>query len=429
MNILFVTWFFPPVNDVAALRTGAMARRLMDDGHQVHVLTAARAHADRSLPVPICESAITRTPWFDIDRFGMAPAPGDERAAAPALSAPAASASSTPAKKKRKGPFSNLSALRSDLTHIPDRQTGWRGFAIREGRRLMREKKIDLILASAPPFSCHLIAKRLGAEFQVPWIAEYRDAWSRYAYTPRHPWRQRLDEIMEDRTAPTAAAIIAVTEPWADYYKERFGKPTLAIYNGYDEDMMPAPSPDIPAFGPVSITYVGGLYGGLRDPSALYRAIAASGLSPQDVRIAYYGPGEAEVMPLAQRHGVAGHIVLGGRVPYQRSLQIQRDSDVLLLLQSPDDPRNVPAKLFEYFASRRPILGIGLDAGIPARFIRERAAGLYSSDPDAIAAALRGWRDQKAGLGKIPDLPERARAGLSRGRQFDRLREILNFSR
>lgn len=414
MNILFVSWFFPPINDVAALRTGAVARRLEEDGHKVTVLTAARANPDRSLAVPVAESSIVRTPWFDIDRLAMAPATPNQDASP-----------SVPLSKKRL--FAGLSAIRSDITHIPDRQTGWRKFALAEGRRLMRDKAIDLIYASAPPFSCHLVAKALGAEFNIPWIAEYRDGWSRYAYAPRSPWRQKLDEIMEDRTASTATAIVAVSQPWADYYRARFGKPTLAIYNGYDGDAILPREPD--GNRPVSITYVGGLYGGMRDPSALYQAIAASRLTPADIAVVYHGPREDEIMPLAERYNVASYITLKPRVPFAQSLQIQRNSDILLLLQSPEDPRNVPAKLFEYFAVQRPILGIGLDEGIPAQFIRARGAGLYSSDPPAIGRALAAWSDCKARTGVIADVPEQARAGLSRERQLDRLKDILELVR
>jgi glycosyltransferase involved in cell wall biosynthesis len=415
MNILFISWFFPPANDVAALRTGAVARYLLDAGHKVHVLTALREHPDRSLAVPIPEEMISRTAWFDIDKFRMASPPVAESSPKGAGSAKAAKAG-----------FPRLSDFRINLTHIPDRQIGWLKSCLREGRRIIRENKIDLILASAPPFTGHLAAKSLGRQFGIPWIAEYRDGWSRYAYTPRQSWRQMLDVWMENRTAKTASGIIAVSEPWADYYRKRFGRPTQTIYNGYDEDSILERSADADSGKqPLTLVHVGWLYGGLRDPSALYQAILKSGLSPNDLRVVYFGPAKADVVPLAERHGVLPFIDLKERVPHGNSLQIQRDSDILLLLQYPEDARNVPAKLFEYFAAQRPILGIGVDSGVPAQLICERGAGIYSSDPERIQDALRRWSEEKKRNGFIPDIPVAARAGLARVHQLEKLEKFL----
>jgi glycosyltransferase involved in cell wall biosynthesis len=164
----------------------------------------------------------------------------------------------------------------------------------------------------------------------------------------------------------------------------------------------------------------------MRDPTPLYQAIGKSGLTPRDVQIAYFGPRPSEIFPLAERCGVSDYISLHKRVPHNQSLAIQNASDVLLLLQSPADPRNVPAKFFEYLASGRPILGLGLDSGIPAQIIRARGAGLYVTEPAAIAAQLKQWVAEKRQTGMISDLPPSARDGLSRAAQFERLEQFLS---
>jgi hypothetical protein len=163
----------------------------------------------------------------------------------------------------------------------------------------------------------------------------------------------------------------------------------------------------------------------LRDPTVLYKAIALSGLTPADIEIRYHGPTALEVLPLATQLGVADFIKVGERVPYARALEIQRESDILLLLQSPNDAANVPAKTFEYFASRRPVLGLGLDEGIPARLVRERAAGFYQTDAAALAEQLRAWVAQKRSTGVVADLDDSAHSGLSRIEQFEKLETFL----
>jgi hypothetical protein len=114
-------------------------------------------------------------------------------------------------------------------------------------------------------------------------------------------------------------------------------------------------------------------------------------------------------------------------VPYRDSVALQKTADVLLLLQwnHPKEQGNVPAKLFEYLAAMRPILGLGLSDGVPARIIRERAAGLFANEPEAILGQLRRWLAEKRANGVIAALPPESRRGFSRAEQFDRLIDFL----
>ena len=262
MKILLVTWYFPPINDVAAIRTGAMAQYFRKQGHDVFVLTASRV-GDASLVVPVAPDKIRRARWFDVDVLRV-------RSEFDAILAPKA-ASQAVAPEASKTWLARFRAWSSDaytqIAHLPDRQVGWFFFAMAAGRELAKGQKFDLIYASGPPFTTHRIARALSRELGVPWIAEYRDAWSRYFYVPRPGWRQALDERIENATIRSAAAIVAVTPPWADYYRERFGKPVAVVFNGFDAQGVGAAESEPAGEKPVSIAYFGVLYDGLRDPS------------------------------------------------------------------------------------------------------------------------------------------------------------------
>ena len=130
---------------------------------------------------------------------------------------------------------------------------------------------------------------------------------------------------------------------------------------------------------------------------------------------------------MAARHGVEDQVDIGGRVPYDESIALQMNADILLLLQW-NDPReagNVPGKLFEYIGARRPVLGIGYEGGVPARILREREAGMVLNEPDAIAEALAEWLEIKRRDGAIPLLPGSVRDGLSRPEQYQGLEKFL----
>ncbi|HEY1615636.1 MAG TPA: glycosyltransferase [Rhizomicrobium sp.] len=421
MKILLVSWYFPPANDVAALRTGALAQFLHDRGHAVRVLTAARPHSDKSLNVPIPQEFVTCTHYIDADRpFLRNPRVDSEKKTGGRATMPDISDRNALQKIRNR-----LSNAYTNLAHIPDRQVGWFPYAVAAGRRIIQQHGCTLIYASGPPFTCHLVAKSLAQRFNLPWVAEYRDAWCHYLYEKRPAWRQKIDHILELSTARTAAGIVALTDPWAKHFADRFRKPTIAIYNGID----PASALDIErasvALDPVVIACLGSLYGGVRDPSVLYRAVRQSGLSPSDVRIRYYGPSSGEVVPLARKFGVCEYVDVMEKVSHHESLTIQRQSDILLLLQSPEDPRNVPAKLFEYLGSRRPILGLGLDHGEPAKLIRERSAGIYITDTEALATQLKTWVREKRFSGAIADIAGSAQSGLNRMQQLEKLVAFL----
>jgi hypothetical protein len=272
VKILIVTWFFPPENEVAALRTGALAEFLHDQNHDVHVLTRREFGADRSLRTRLPSAKILRSNFVDVDHPLARRAPGSSKSGAQQ------SKYSSPRSSYLRILRTRVSSFLEDVTHIPDRRIGWLPYAVAAGGRLMERKRPDLIYSSGPPFTCHLIAKALAARFDVPWVAEYRDAWCHYLYGPRPLWRQRLDEKMERATTSTASGIVALTDPWAEHFRERFGKPTVAIYNGYDAEALGATEPAIGERGTLTITYCGVLYGQVRDPSALYAAIRESAL-------------------------------------------------------------------------------------------------------------------------------------------------------
>ena len=109
------------------------------------------------------------------------------------------------------------------------------------------------------------------------------------------------------------------------------------------------------------------------------------------------------------------------------ALRRQAQADILLLLQwdDPADESNVPGKVFEYLAARRPILGLGPLQGIPARLIRERRAGFFSNDTRAITTQLQLWANEKRRNGAVAPLPPEVSAGLERDQQYALIERFL----
>src|SRR5690606_22982268 len=135
-----------------------------------------------------------------------------------------------------------------------------------------------------------------------------------------------------------AAALTTVSEPWAETYRARYGKPVAVIYNGYDPADLLAAATTAGAGGwpdrhILRITHTGGIYRGRRDPSPLFDAIRRHPDLRGRVRITFYGLATDYVPALARDFGVEDSIEVHGRVEHAESIRQQRLSDVLLLMQ------------------------------------------------------------------------------------------------
>ena len=413
MKILLVSFWFPPVNAIGAVRTGKFAKYMHEAGHEIRV-SAGPAAGNLTLPLELPSEHMLRPSLPANDKpQPVAPPPRSGARKPPSRPAP---------------PHPLKSALRAHyyaLRHLPDRQAAWAPPALQAARELMQRWRPDLILASAPPHTGCRVAHRLSREFGVPWIAELRDPWANDPYNPPPLWRQWLDLLLERATLSSAAALVTVSPLVAQDLQTRYpGKPVITVFNGY----APEDTPDIPPQRPLdrlTIAYTGTIYVGQRDPSPLFAAIAQLGERRHKVEVRFHGPSEAEILPLAERFGVQDRVVIGPSLPYRDSLAAQANAGALLLLQRnhPTDAGNIPAKLFEYLAARRPILLLGYEHGLVARMIRDRQAGFVGNAPDAIARQLSQWIDQlPAG---IPPLPVEACAGLDRATQFARYETFL----
>jgi hypothetical protein len=433
--LLIVSWYFPPGNTIGAVRVGKFAKFLHERGCDFRVLTASAWGLPETLPLEVPPERVIATPWTDINQL---PAPLDslhawlKRSDGGAAPADAGTAGGVARRRPR-----GLGHAYRTLTNVPDRQIGWLPHALAHAARRLDGWRPDLIYASAPPVTSLLVADRLAARYRCPWVIEFRDRWTDDPYYEKTPWRMALETRWERRLVGRASAIVTVSKPWSDGFRQKYpGKPVATVLNGFDPDDYARDDADTPADGAgadgagaaLAIVYTGAIYPGRRDPTPLFEAMRRLGAGDDAVRARFYGTSPEHVLPLARRCAVEHLVDVLPSVPYRESIRRQKSADVLLLLQwnDPLEQGNVPAKLFEYLAARRPILGLGLIDGVPAGVIRERGAGLFSNDPAAIAAQLARWLDEKRRTGRVRPLGESACRGFSRAEQFDRLLSFLD---
>lgn len=421
MRILIVARYFPPANTMAAVRLGKLAHYLDCSGHDVRVLTEPADAGDLSLPVELNAARIER---IAVGQRNLSLRTG--RRSAPQLEAAPGTVSPSAVQGKRSR--SLVSRIYADIASFPDRNVAWLSPMTTALRRRCATWQPDVLYVSGPPFSPFIGVSRMARAYGIPWVAEFRDRWANDPYTTRTAGRRWLDSVLERWVLRDVAGIVTVSDPWTRDFADKFGVPVQTVMNGLDTAAEPPSPAEAPSPGlPLRLLHCGTVYRERRDPGALFSAIRHGGFAPSELQVIFHGPPSSYLAMQVASYGVADFVDIREPVPHHVALRLQRESDLLLLMQwnDPRDDGNVPGKTFEYFGARRPILGMGPPNGIPAGLIRSRKAGLFSNEPVEIATYLRARVAEKRQSGAIPDLPASVNAGLDRDSQLNGLAAFL----
>jgi glycosyltransferase involved in cell wall biosynthesis len=315
---------------------------------------------------------------------------------------------------------------------VPDENVPWSTFALPVALRLVRRERIDVVLTTSPPPSLHLLGAAVKRTTGARWVADLRDPLTSHPH--RRGYESQLARVKEKAVggvgrlvSSQADAIVAASDAIAEEARALGPKGrVVTIANGCDFDDFAGLEHH--ASDRLRITHAGHFHG-KRDPKPFLRALADSGL--EDVVARFAGDFRAADREYAASLGLGDRVELLGDVSRRRSLELQRDSEALLLLIPESGGRGrgvLTGKIFEYLAAERPILAAVPPDGAAAELVRETGAGVVvaSDDVDALREALldlhRRW--QAGSLNGAP-LSDEWRKRLSRGARVEELAEVL----
>jgi glycosyltransferase involved in cell wall biosynthesis len=411
-SVLIITYFFPPRREVGGRRIARFCRYLPEFGIRPTVLTVNPPSdaIDTTFPIPpgvrIERTGVLRTPLDVYGEWQRRRSTGQNARQENAVDAlpdhPRQLCGQAEDGPARLPSHSLLSALRRNvisLLQIPDQQCGWYCPAIRAASRLLEKNAYSAILSSAPPWTCHLIARHLKGKYGVPWIADFRDAWVTDAWREQIPgWRDRVDRRLEESILSRADGVIAVTDPLLEQLRDSHpgvdcGKFTT-ISNGFD-DILPVLQAQRSATGRRLVLHLGELYSGRRLDSlcdALQRLIKAGKLSPASVQVLFVGDREAAI-EVAARQRVPKLFTdevfaFLPRVQWMEGQSLLAEADVLLIVQG-SHTTAVPAKFFDYLYSGKPIFAI-VKEGALSQAIERTNSGVWAdpTNSNQVAAKL-----------------------------------------
>lgn len=389
-NLLLLSYYFPPGNIIGAVRPYQIARHFQQLGWNVNVISAQ-------------DSSVSDDYDADISNLVV------NRIAAPKLLAwltkPHAGGDGTSARIMTFALRCLRFLIRSLL--FPEHFVLIKRLYLREAHRLAAQVSFDLVISSAFPFAMHGVAREFAARHSVPWIADNRDLWAASPYRKLIFPRRGLDGRYEKSVLGKAQLVIGVTQGMVDYYRSKYDfEKTLLVMNGHSgvhtaRDVGVADArADLTC---LEIVYGGILYGDVRDPSPLLKAIDSDPKLKKWVKVSFFGADRARVSTLQTTYPDC-LIEQHERVSKAEiSRRFQAATVLLVILGTSDFEKIVlPGKFFEYLGYGKPVLAIASEQSELAALIEAHGVGLATNDPVRIAAYLRRLLDGELPLSVQP---------------------------
>ena len=295
-------------------------------------------------------------------------------------------------------------AIRGNL-FIPDPRISWLRPSVRFLKKYLREHPVDVIVSTGPPHSMHLIARKVSKATGIPWVADFRDPWTRMFYFKHlalSDWARKKHEKLEKMVLDDASSVVAVSPLVQEEFKTMTGNRIELVTNGYDpEDFGQIVEPD----GHFNIVHTG-LFASDGNPETLWKVL--SDLCREDARFAdqlrirLVGKNDTMILDSIHTAGLERNLVDLGYRDHTVAVREQMGSTMLILplRKEPEYRATLPGKLFEYLGSQRPVLGIGQTDGAMARILADTGAGeTFEWDDEAgiRTYVLKRWEKFLAG--------------------------------
>lgn len=426
-RVLVISYYWPPSGGSGVQRWVKMCKYLPSCGWQCVVYTPlnpALTARDETLAADIpSDVEVLRRPILEPGQFARK----------------ATGSQVTPINSQKKSLKQRIAMWIRGNCFIPDPRVLWVGPSVAYLKRYLSEHPVDAIVSTGPPHSMHLIALRLSRATGIPWVADFRDPWTKMFYF-KHlslgKWSLRRHEALERKVLDGASAVVAVSPLVADDFRGMTATPVKLITNGFDPDDFageasaePSITPDTKRGGadalPGRFTLLhAGLFAADGNPESLWQAIAQLRAEnpdfARDFRLVLCGKTDRQVLASIGAAGLGDCLTDLGYLDHTSVVARMQKASVLMLplRKEPEYKATLPGKLFEYLASRRPVIGIGQKDGAMAAILHETGNGTTFEWNET--AAMKEWllenfqRWQSGSLGSVAsDISKYSRKSLA----------------
>jgi glycosyltransferase involved in cell wall biosynthesis len=401
-KVLILTYYWPPGGGAGVQRCLKFVKYLREFGYEPIVYTSLNGEMpviDNSLMRDIPEGVrVLKTPiWEPYNLYKSFIGQGkDEKINAAFLT-----------EKKKPSLTQKVSVWLRGNIFIPDARKFWIKPSVKYLTHYLKDNPVDIIFSSGPPHTMHLIAYHLKKKFNIPWVADFRDPWTNIDYYKDlmlSPAADKKHHRLEQLVVTTADKVVVIGETMKTEFETLSGRKVDVIYNGFDTDDIDN-SAGIKRDEKFSLAHIGTLVK-TRNPMVLWKTLSELVANDKgfadDLLIKLVGKVDFSVRESLKEYELEKYVQYTEYLPHGEIGGVQKASQVLLLLlnNTPNAKGILTGKFFEYLASERPILCIGLTDGDAAKIIDNTKAGYTIGFEDSVSmkkTILRLYDDYKNG--------------------------------
>jgi len=360
-RILIITYYWPPSGGIGVLRCLKFAKYLSRLGWEITVFTVENGHYpyidhsnDKDIPENI--KVIRTKIWEPYHLYKKLSGSKDELNVNNIFSST----------NKKRGWFYHFSVWIRSNFFIPDARARWVDPSVNYLTKYLNENRVDVILSNGPPHSNTRIATLLKKKFKgIKWHADFQDPWSQVDYFSQlhlTKWAVKKHYQMEQEVFKYADSISIVSKTWKRDLEKIGASDVQVLEWGFD----PEDYDDIKVKLDAKFTIThSGIMGYDRNPTQLFKVLDELIQENEGFKnhfsLKIIGEIDSSVLENIKRFNLTKYCDFRGFVTRDIAIQETFNSHVLLLLlnQQVNAAGRIPGKLFEYLASRRPIILIG----------------------------------------------------------------------
>lgn len=383
-KVLIITYYWPPAGGAGVQRWLKFVKYLPELGWKPVIFTPknpeAPANDDSLLNDVPAEAEVIKLPiWEPFDFYkritGKSP---DSKFNAGFLE-----------EEKGNSFMNRLSIWVRGNFFIPDAKRFWISPSAKHLKNYLKDNPVDIIVSTGPPHSLHLIARKLHKKTGIPWVADFRDPWTKIDFYTKLKLSKRADrkhKRLEKKVLAEATSVVVVGNTMAEEFKTIVPRDITVITNGYDKS---------DGHGVVnhythdkySIVHVGSMNADRNHPvfwEALKSCIDTVEGFENDFELTLVGKNDLTVLDSLNKFGLTPYTNFVKYVPHNEVLSLESQSAVLYLPinDTPNAKGILTGKFFEYLAAKRPVLAVGPSDGDLATILSETKSGKIANFND-----------------------------------------------
>ncbi|MCD6097600.1 hypothetical protein J7K18_01785 [bacterium] len=384
LNILFISFFFPPMGGTGILRAAKLVKYFPRFGIRPYVV-AVKPNGfpwiDHSFDNDIRDAIVLRTshpPFFPVGGVGRRP-------------------NFFPA---------------SDYIFLPDNKLWWMPYLYSAAMDLAAAVSFDAVFVELPTFSSLLAGRRVARKLGIPYFADFRDSWCQNPARPRLPaTHRRYNRYLEATALSDVEYVFTVNDSIREellLHHRHLGGKVATVYGGFDKEEIVK---TVRKNDRMSITYLGTVYRQFRSPYpfllAFSRVVRSNRGFKEKVVLRFVGRYTGALLEWIDELGIADIVDVIDYLPHSEAVRFGMRSDILLFLLDPLTASygQTSGKLFEYLGMGKPIFAVVPQLSEAADIIRRFNAGFVAS-PRMIDEIERALLDSFS-LWERGELPEK----------------------